>query len=120
MHTKGHSAHSGESIGGVHVMPVPVLVGIWVVLIVLTVVTVGVTYFDLGPFNLAVALGVALVKASLVALYYMHLRYDHPFNGFILVVSLAFVALFIGITLLDARQYQPDMIPGYAPAMQKK
>jgi len=120
MHTKGHHAHGGESIGGVHVMPVAVLVGIWVVLIILTVVTVGVTFFDLGPFNVAIALGVALVKASLVALYYMHLKYDHPFNGFILVVSLAFVALFIGITLLDATQYQPDMIPGYAPAMQKR
>lgn len=111
-----HAHHPG-SIGGVHVMPVPILVAVWLVLIVLTAVTVGVTYVDLGPFNLWVALGVALVKASLVALYFMHLKYDSPFNGLILIASLAFVVLFIGITLLDATQYRPDMIPGYAPGM---
>ena len=54
---------------------------------VLTVATVGVTYVDMGRFNLVVALGVAAVKASLVGLYFMHLRYDSPFNGFVLVVA---------------------------------
>ncbi len=112
-----HHPQHPDSIGGVHVMPVPILVAVWLVLIALTVVTVAITFVDLGPFNIWAALGIALFKASLVALYFMHLKYDSPFNGFILIVSLAFVVLFIGITLLDATQYKPDMIPGYAPGM---
>ena len=52
---------------------------------------------------------IATVKASLVALYFMHLRYDHPFNGLVLVAGLGFLALFIGIVLLDSTQYQPTI-----------
>ncbi len=103
----GPSAHAGLG----HVMPVKVLLIVWAALVVLTVATVGVTYVDMGRFNLVVALGVAAVKASLVGLYFMHLRYDSPFNGFVLVVALAFVALFIMGTIGDTGAYQHEMQP---------
>jgi len=48
-------------------------------------------------------------------MFFMHLKYDKPFNGMILVVSLALVALFIIIALGDTQQYQRNVIPGYAP-----
>lgn len=104
---------------GVHVVPLKILFGVWGTLLVLTFVTVAVTWFDLGPFNLWVALGIAVVKASLVALYFMHLRYDHPFNGFLLVGALAFVMLLVGFALTDTQQYEHQLIPGYAPAIKK-
>jgi cytochrome c oxidase subunit 4 len=44
-----------------------------------------------------------------VALYFMHLRYDHPFHGLIFVVALGFLALFMSLTLMDTQQYQPTL-----------
>lgn len=104
-----------------HVVSLRILLGVWAALVVLTVVTVAVTYIPaelLGPFTLWVALGIAGLKASLVALYFMHLRWDRPLNGIIMVISVLVVILFVGGALTDTAEYQGDMIPGYAPGMQ--
>ena len=93
----------------VHIMPLPVLGAVFAALIVFTVLTVSATRFDLGSWNLVVAMAIATVKASLVVLYFMHLRYDHPFNAIIFIAALVFVTLFISLTLLDTLQYQPDI-----------
>ncbi|MGC8916510.1 MAG: cytochrome C oxidase subunit IV family protein [Thermoanaerobaculum sp.] len=105
----------GESF--VHVVPLRVLVGVWLSLLVLTIVTVGATWVDLGSFNLWLAMAIATLKASLVVLYFMHMRYDHPFNAIVFIGALLFVMLFVGLALLDTRAYQPELIPGYAPGM---
>lgn len=114
-----HSQTSGGSAprAHFHVVPPKVLLGVWGALLVLTWGTVAATWIDLGPFNLWLALGIAVVKAGLVALYFMHLRYDHPFHGFLLIAALAFVMLLVALALLDSQQYAPDLIPGYAPGM---
>ena len=108
-------AHDGSHTQVGHVMRRRVLFRVLAALLVLTYVTVAVTNFDFGRFNLWVAMAIAVVKASLVVLFFMHLKYDKPFNGMILIVSLALVALFIVIALGDTQQYQPNLIPGYAP-----
>jgi cytochrome c oxidase subunit IV len=108
----GSRAHSLS-----HVMPLRILVAVWVALVVLTGVTVGVTHVDLGGLALWVAMAIATLKASLVALYFMHLRYDRPVNLIIFLGTLLFVFLFVGMALVDTQSYQPDLIPGYAPAM---
>ena len=41
----------------------------------------------------------------------MHLRWDSPFNGVVLITAFFFVALFIGLALLDSHSYQPIMKP---------
>lgn len=92
-----------------HVMPLRVLLGVFAALAVLTVVTVYAATIDLGEANLLIAMGIATVKAALVALYFMHLRYDNPFNGLIFVIGLAFLTLFLVVTLIDTLQYQPDI-----------
>lgn len=93
-----------------HVMPWPLLVAVFAALIALTVATVAATWFDLGSANLLIAMVIATVKASLVVLYFMHLRYDHPFNAVIFVTGLLFLALFLSLTLLDVDQTQPDVL----------
>ena len=103
------AAHAHEE-HEVHVLPMRVLVVIYLALLVLTVLTVVVWMINLGPTAIVVSLGIALVKASLVALYFMHLRYDSLFNGIVLVSALLFVVLFITISLLDTNQYQPDRL----------
>lgn len=102
-----HAAHEAEHFA--HVMPLPVLAGVFLALIVLTVLTVAATWVDLQPWNLAIALAIATVKAALVVLYFMHLRYDHPFNALIFVTALLFLALFLGGALTDSIQYQPEI-----------
>jgi len=101
----------------VHVVPVRILVAVWAVLLVLTWLTVSITKVDLGSMNIVIALAIAVVKSTFVALYFMHLRYDRPFHGIVFVVALLFVFLFITFALLDTKEYQPDVIPGYAPGM---
>ncbi len=81
------TTHPREPSGGHralgHVVPVAVLLVVFGALIVLTAATVAATWIDLGGWNLGIALGIATVKAALVALYFMHLRYDHPFHALI-------------------------------------
>jgi len=100
-----------------HVAPLSTLLAVFASLVLLTFLTVGATWFDFGPANLFVAMGIATVKASLVVLYFMHLRWDMPFNAIVFIATLCFVMLFVGFVLLDTTQYQPDLIPGFAPAM---
>jgi cytochrome c oxidase subunit 4 len=107
-HEEGHS----------HAVPLRILAAVWGTLILLTWVTVSVTGFEIGNFHLVVALGIAVVKSAYVAMYFMHLRYDRPFNSIIFLTAIAFVALFVGLALLDTKEYQPDVIPGYAPTVE--
>ncbi len=100
---KSSSKHEGLA----HVVTVPVLLTVFALLMVLTVLTVSATRIDLGGWNLSIAMGIASVKAALVALYFMHLRYDHPFNGLIFVTALLFLSLFLSLILLDTLQYHP-------------
>jgi len=86
-----------------------VLLAVFAALLVLTAATVAATWVDLGAWNLAIALGIATAKAALVALYFMHLRYDNPFYALVFVAALVFLALFLVLTLLDAVAYQPDI-----------
>jgi cytochrome c oxidase subunit 4 len=70
-------------------------------LLVLTVITVAASRVDFGSLNVIIAIGIATLKASLVALYFMHLRYDKPMNAVIFVVSLLFLGLFLAGCLTD-------------------
>jgi len=103
-HDDPHDSHD-DHLG--HVVPLKLLVGIFAALIVLTILTVAAINVDLGAMNIWVALFIAVIKGGLVALYFMHLRWDNPFNGVVLMVALVMLAVFIGIALKDALTYQP-------------
>lgn len=117
-----HAPHGHSTVG--HVVPVQLLAAVLLVLLVLTWLTYAVTKVNLGFLNIWIALGIAVLKASLVALYFMHLRWDRPFNGIVLISSLVFLSLFIGISLMDKRTYEPDItlrrqadVKEYAPLL---
>ncbi len=74
---------------------------VWLALLVLTAVTWGVSYVNLGMGNVAVALLIASVKAALVALFFMHLRYENKLVWTFALVPLLFLALIIFGTLSD-------------------
>jgi cytochrome c oxidase subunit 4 len=94
-----------------HVTSVRLLLTVYFILIVCTVLTYSVSRIDLGQFNIWAALGIAVFKASLVVLYFMHLRWDSPFNALAIITALVFVSLFIGLALLDSTAYQPLLKP---------
>ena len=89
----------GEQIA--HVVPVRILIAVFAALILLTLLTVAATKIDLGAGNLVVALGIASIKAALVGLYFMHLRYDRPFYALLFAGGLLFLAIFLSLTMLD-------------------
>jgi cytochrome c oxidase subunit 4 len=69
-------------------------------LLALTVLTVTAAGIDFGPYNTVIALVIATLKASLVALFFMHLRYD-KFNAVLFVTGIFFLAVFLIFTLFD-------------------
>ena len=87
------------------------LMSVFMALVVLTIVTVGVTWFDMGDLNIWVALGIAVLKAALVVLYFMHLRWESPFNAIAFIAALGFVALFIAFVMADSSSYQKNLRP---------
>lgn len=112
-HHAAEHAHSHEPHPEVgHVVPVRYLVGAGLALLVLTIVTVAVRYVDLGEANMPVAIGIALVKATIVALIFMHLRWDRPFNLLVLVASALFVLLMLAFAGMDVHQYEPTIFNG--------
>lgn len=108
-----HDSGAAHESGAVHphVMPPSILLAVYAVLVVLTVATVAVTYVDLGNLNIWVALVIAVVKAALVVLYFMHLKYDSPFNGVAFITALLFVAVFIGVAMMDSGEYKVNYNP---------
>jgi cytochrome c oxidase subunit IV len=111
----GHGEGHGHTVG--HVVSPKILIANCIALLVLTVITVLVAEIDFAAYNIhelniMVALAVAVVKAALVCLFFMHLYWDRPFNSFVLISSLAFVALFMALAMLDTFEYARDLIPG--------
>ena len=98
-----HDDHHGLS----HVASIKVLVGTGGTLLLLTLVTVAATKIDLGPsLNLALAMVIAVIKATLVVLFFMHLKYDKLFHTVVFVSAILAACLFVGFTLMDSGQYQ--------------
>ena len=111
-----HEAH--PEVG--HVVPVRILFATGMGLLALTFITVLAASFDFGNLNIWIALAIAVVKGTLVVMFFMHLRYDRPFHGVVFVTSLAFVALFISFALTDTTEYAGDLDPGDAPKVVEK
>ena len=83
----------------------------------LTVITVAASEVNFGEMNLIVALVIAVIKASLVVLFFMHLIWDKPFNAIVFVGCMIFVSLFISLALLDSNQYKGSVEHREAPGI---
>jgi cytochrome c oxidase subunit 4 len=88
-------------MSGTHVLPVRVYLGIFATLCVLTVITVAAAQFDFGPLNNLVALGIAITKATLVVLYFMHARYSGKLTALVIATSVGFLFILFFLTLTD-------------------
>ncbi len=90
-------------------------------LLLLTFITVGASYinFGSGTVNIVIALGIATVKATLVALFFMHLIHDKPINAVVISAGFVFLGLLLLFTLTDVKSrivYKAPPIEKAAPA----
>lgn len=106
--TAAHGEHADAHAG--HVVPNWLLAAVLFVLLILTWLTYALAGVKLGNANIIVAIVIATIKAGIVAMFFMHLRWDKPFNAVILVASLLFVALFISLAMMDTNEYQPSVV----------
>jgi cytochrome c oxidase subunit 4 len=88
-------------MSGQHVVSRKVYLAVFLALVVLTVITVEVAGHDFGPLNLIVALAVAVTKATLVVLYFMHARYSPRLTGLVISSSIAFLVILVFLLLTD-------------------
>ena len=84
-----------------HIVPVRVYVTVFVLLLVMTATTTGVSGIDLGPWNTVVALGIAVFKASLVVLFFMHAKYSPRLTRVVILGGLFWLAILLLITFSD-------------------
>jgi cytochrome c oxidase subunit 4 len=92
----GHGQEQGP-----HIAPVSMYVGIFFALMVLTVVTYLVTFVDLGQFNLLVAMAIAITKASLVILFFMHVYWSPKIIKVSVGMSFFFLIIMLMMVMTD-------------------
>ena len=84
-----------------HVESRKVYYAIFGALLVLTYLTVAVSRVDLGRLNTVVALTIAVTKAVLVVLFFMHVRHSSRLTKLVVVGGFVWLALLIGLTMAD-------------------
>jgi len=119
MSHNSNTAH-GDSHGELgHIVPYKIFVRVFITLVILTLITVGVSRIDLGVMNIVVAMVIASIKAMIVALFFMHLKYENKltwlyaaFPLFLLATLLA--GVFIDNPFRHPNQLDPDNQPAAA------
>jgi cytochrome c oxidase subunit 4 len=94
-------AHDIESASGEHVVSPKLYVGVFLFLLVMTGVTVLAASIDLGWANPVVALVIATMKATTVILFFMHVKYSPRITQAVIVGTLFFLFLLLGLTMTD-------------------
>ena len=85
-----------------HVVPPKIYFAVFTALLVLTATTTAISFLDLGPWNTVVALAIAFVKATLVALFFMHVKgASEKLTKLVVVSALFFLLLLLGLTMAD-------------------
>jgi cytochrome c oxidase subunit IV len=88
---------------------------VWAVLMFLMVATVILSRVPMpGPLNTLIALGIAAVKATLVILFFMHLRYEnYTLISVVFVAGLFWLVIFFALTLVDYSSRSVLGVPGH-------
>jgi len=84
-----------------HIVPYRVYIIVLVALIILTLLSIGITNIELGKYTVAGALIFAVVKSFLVLTYFMHLKYDKLYIRLMVGFVFAILAVTIVVTFLD-------------------
>jgi cytochrome c oxidase subunit 4 len=93
--------HTSEHISE-HISSLGSSVAIWLALLAGTGLTVAAAFIDLGPFNTVVALTIATIKATLVVLFFMHVKYTHEkMTGLVVVSAIFWLFILLALSMAD-------------------
>jgi cytochrome c oxidase subunit 4 len=85
-----------------HISSLGSCIAIWLALLAGTTLTVAAAFIDLGPFNTIVALTIATIKATLVVLFFMHVKYTHEkLTGLVIVSAIFFLFILLALSMAD-------------------
>jgi cytochrome c oxidase subunit IV len=108
----GHDHDHGH--GDAHAVHVPTRVYYWnfAALMILLVITLVAAYFDLGEWNLLIAITIAVIKAVLIVLFFMHLAYSTRLVRVFAGAALFWLIIMFTLTLGDYFARQAPSMPG--------
>jgi cytochrome c oxidase subunit IV len=84
-----------------HITPARTYYTIFALLMFCTYLTWQVAYFDLGPFNTVAALGIAIFKATLVVLFFMHVKDSSRLTWAVVIGGVFWLGILLTLTLTD-------------------
>src|ERR1700689_2913400 len=84
-----------------HVVSVRLYITIFLALLLLTGLTTGVAFIDLGPYNTVAALAIAFVKMLLVVFFFMHVRYSSGLTKIVVLAGFFWLAILLTFTMSD-------------------
>src|ERR1700692_2524484 len=84
-----------------HVLPKRVYYTIFAILMFCTYLTVQIAFFDLGVLNIVAALTIAVLKATLVVLFFMHVKYSTRLTGAVVLASVFWLGILLALTMSD-------------------
>ena len=84
-----------------HILPKRTYYTVFAILMFCTYLTWQVAYFDLGPFNTVAALAIAAFKATLVVLFFMHVRYSTRLTWAVVAGGLFWLGILLALTMSD-------------------
>ncbi len=84
-----------------HIIPDGVFIQVWIGLVILTAITVGGSVYFPGRVGIAVAMIVTPLKAALILMYFMHLRYEKTVFKVMFLAAMGIFGTFMGLTFVD-------------------
>jgi cytochrome c oxidase subunit IV len=100
-HSNPQVSHEGTEHHTEHIVPMGVYISVFLALVALTWVTTFVSTVDLGRLNIFVALSIAIFKASLVLLFFMHVKYGTRLTKMIVLSGIYWLFLLLFIVMMD-------------------
>src|SRR5215510_15714047 len=85
----------------VHILPKRIYYTVFGILMLCTYLTVQIAFFDLGPLNTIAALGIAVFKATIVVLFFMHVKYSTRLTWLVVLGSLFWLFILLALTMSD-------------------
>lgn len=104
MNTEHHDAHGHDDAHGhhhPHIVPPKVYAMVFLALMVFMAITVAVSFFDLGYFNLPIALTIAVIKTTLIIMFFMEVKYGSRLLWVFVCSSFIFLLIMFFMTMND-------------------
>lgn len=105
-----------------HVVSLTTYYKVFAALMILALATTGIAFLDLGPFNTVVAMGIATIKAILVVLFFMHVRYQRRLTAVFAMAGFCWLLILLVLTASDyfTRGWMPAPTSLHAVVSQAK